>query len=962
MKTTINIFVLLNLMSAIHLNGQQLTKVNDVTYGGVSNDFSVFSFRDTSGNFYTFGTIGASSPPEAISTQFGGTDYSVVKYDKNGNKLWDMAYGGTSNEQLYKVIPNSDGFTLIGISYSDASGNKSDAIPCNNPFNSSLAIANRVTWIVHIDFNGQILSQHQLCLSVNFPGYATGVVFVDSITDFKRLTTGQYILCGNFIGYGGYNANYYGAGYGAYYVTNVAGYIRLDSMFNELNSVCYASTVNYPGGSNVMYMYYSSSTAGQVVELTDGNLICSWTYRGNFSESQCGNYSATNFSYVNTNVYSSTDVMLGNQTYGSTAGSAWAKQLIYSNPYIYLVCEHIPLPGSSPDYESTCAPGGFYQRTAPARTVAAARDCWIVQLSMANVPINDFAYGAGASLHVNDIILDDNNNFMLGTSVNSGIAFDKSGQGYGGVDYWLLRINQSTMKVIQDFTVGGSNDDNLGKISTYNDIVFLTGASYSGQSGMKTTNNESGTTSTCDQWTVLMCQVPSPPVVVGVSATGIVPACSNENNIYKILNPIAGYTYTWYNQNGTVIGVGPTEAISTTSSSLTSTTSSSSGSSNSSINTITYSVTSNNGYCSSSAYTFSVYPIPIPNQPTITTPSVICYDSVLNVYSSLSTNPSLSGANYLTRWYEADSTTMIHTGDTLKMLNLLRPLTVLSTAIDSFCNSNFLNGYAMCASPLLATSVKINQPGAPIISGDSLICKHASSLSYQVLNDSGGTVLWYTNKSKLLYTGPDYVLNSLQQNDTIAVKIISKYGCPSLPKKWIIRINGDTLNFTANPTALNPGTATQFVNTSKGGVSYYWAFGDNSYATEKSPWHYYNQAGVYTVMLAMLDSAGCQDTLIKSAYIKVNEFSGIEQIFNNGAFKVYPNPFSNQIIVSINDTTSTPQQVFTLRVFNLLGQCVIEKSTVSGNLIDTSYLPNGPYFIELNSNGQTYRMTVLKSD
>src|ERR1017187_9339588 len=99
------------------LYGQTLTKISDVTFGGQNNDAALFVFKENSGSFYTFGNIAQSPVPVDITVQYGRIDYSVVKYDRNGNKIWDNVYGGSADDVLYKVIPISSGFLLAGIPY-----------------------------------------------------------------------------------------------------------------------------------------------------------------------------------------------------------------------------------------------------------------------------------------------------------------------------------------------------------------------------------------------------------------------------------------------------------------------------------------------------------------------------------------------------------------------------------------------------------------------------------------------------------------------------------------------------------------------------------------------------------------------------------------------------------------------------------------------------------------------------
>ncbi|MDR0412952.1 MAG: T9SS type A sorting domain-containing protein, partial [Dysgonamonadaceae bacterium] len=57
-------------------------------------------------------------------------------------------------------------------------------------------------------------------------------------------------------------------------------------------------------------------------------------------------------------------------------------------------------------------------------------------------------------------------------------------------------------------------------------------------------------------------------------------------------------------------------------------------------------------------------------------------------------------------------------------------------------------------------------------------------------------------------------------------------------------------------------------------------------------------------------------------------------------FSIYPNPFTNYLIVHI--PTTQP-----INIYNLSGQCVYKSTLYAGtNKIDTSHLPNGFYVVK----------------
>ena len=63
-----------------------------------------------------------------VSGNHGGTDLWVVKLDANGNKLWAMCYGGSSNDYFGVIQATSDGGYLLTGSSTSTDGD----IPGNN--------------------------------------------------------------------------------------------------------------------------------------------------------------------------------------------------------------------------------------------------------------------------------------------------------------------------------------------------------------------------------------------------------------------------------------------------------------------------------------------------------------------------------------------------------------------------------------------------------------------------------------------------------------------------------------------------------------------------------------------------------------------------------------------------------------------------------------------------------------
>ncbi len=84
--------------------------------------------------------------------------------------------------------------------------------------------------------------------------------------------------------------------------------------------------------------------------------------------------------------------------------------------------------------------------------------------------------------------------------------------------------------------------------------------------------------------------------------------------------------------------------------------------------------------------------------------------------------------------------------------------------------------------------------------------------------------------------------------------------------------------------------------------------------------------------------------------------SGLTKFKTNDEFKLYPNPFTNQLTLNTN-----LNELKKLIITNLLGQTVYQTEFYQNSItIDLPQLPNGAYFAEIINNGLCYRYKLIK--
>lgn len=95
------------------------------TYFAYSDDYSTRNFKDKLKNIYLVGYTSSSNniaTSGAYQTTIKGSyDGYIVKFDKNGNRLWSTYYGGTSQDQIFSgTCDLSNNVIVVGSTYSSA--------------------------------------------------------------------------------------------------------------------------------------------------------------------------------------------------------------------------------------------------------------------------------------------------------------------------------------------------------------------------------------------------------------------------------------------------------------------------------------------------------------------------------------------------------------------------------------------------------------------------------------------------------------------------------------------------------------------------------------------------------------------------------------------------------------------------------------------------------------------------
>lgn len=103
------------------------------------------------------------------------------------------------------------------------------------------------------------------------------------------------------------------------------------------------------------------------------------------------------------------------------------------------------------------------------------------------------------------------------------------------------------------------------------------------------------------------------------------------------------------------------------------------------------------------------------------------------------------------------------------------------------------------------------------------------------------------------------------------VKLITYLGaCADSTTRSITVFGKPTAGFSAiNRSACMPPLTVNFVNSSIGGISYNWDFGDGATSTAATPTHIYTSYGSFGVQLVVTNLSGCKDSLLIPDYVQI---------------------------------------------------------------------------------------------
>lgn len=167
--------------------------------------------------------------------------------------------------------------------------------------------------------------------------------------------------------------------------------------------------------------------------------------------------------------------------------------------------------------------------------------------------------------------------------------------------------------------------------------------------------------------------------------------------------------------------------------------------------------------------------------------------------------------------------------------------------------------------------------------------------------------------------------------------------------KWNVGSFNPISKFIADTTGNH---IVSFTNTSNYSNEFLWDFGDGNTSTDENPNHTYSVPGLFTIVLVASNCGDYPDTISINHAVHIS--ASINGINSQSNIAVYPNPFSANIYIDVNELVN-------LKILTATGKFILEMKQFNGGEIDFSGFRKGVYFCHLtNEKGLKYSKKVMK--
>jgi gliding motility-associated-like protein len=394
--------------------------------------------------------------------------------------------------------------------------------------------------------------------------------------------------------------------------------------------------------------------------------------------------------------------------------------------------------------------------------------------------------------------------------------------------------------------------------SVGNSVDILWGAPGAGTVSVRQINS-----SNCDSMvskSVIINTNPAPAI------TGNLTVCANSTHYYSTQS-LNGGTYEWIVDGGYINGPNTNNTINVTWSNL-------------NFGNITLNVTNSNGCTSEIITPVNIQPRPAPF---IAGDTVGCANSTGNIYQNLMTTPVISS------WTVTNGVITSGNGSNTITVDWLAPgtqtITLTVTDPQTLCDST------------ITYQVKVETLNQPVIIASSFSGCSPVTVSFTGNNPAAGQTYYWSFGDGSVSNAPNPT-HTFTQPGNYNVTLVSEIntGCNTTVTATVNAYSLPVADFShnfINSVYYISQSSLVIQNTSTGGISYFWDFGNGDQAVGFEPEYTYTVPGIYTITLIVTNQSGCKDTITKNIEVKLRENFYIPNAFSpngdniNDYFRIY---------------------------------------------------------------------------
>ncbi|QNF33095.1 T9SS type A sorting domain-containing protein [Adhaeribacter swui] len=433
----------------------------DKTYGGGGDDKIIDVIKTSDGGYFSLGYSNSSLDNGDISGLRPGqlgTNFWVVKSDRNGKKLWTKILGGAKDDTPSRVIQTQDGgYLLAGSSLSDVGFDKSQSNRGNRDF-----------WIVKVDAQGNKQWDKRY-----------GGTGDDELTKVMQLPSGKYILAGTSSSPANGEKSQGSQGGSDYWL------LKVSSTGTKLWDK------RYGGSNNEVLRSFAFTQDG-------GFLLVGSSLSGISGDKSQPSRGSTDFWVVKTGQQGE---LLWEKTYGGN-GKDDAYSVLRQGPEFFI------------SGTSNSAANG--EKSQPSQ---GGEDYWVIKIGATGQKLWDKRFGGSKNDQLRaSTRLKDGSLILAGTSFSEADG-DKTQTSRGESDYWVVQVDAQGNKVY-DKRFGGSRSEELRSILQTSDGGLLLGGWSSSAVSGEQSNYKLFYDRSADYWLVKVApEVPSSAVTTSQQAT-----------------------------------------------------------------------------------------------------------------------------------------------------------------------------------------------------------------------------------------------------------------------------------------------------------------------------------------------------------------------------------------------------------------------------------------------------------